>query len=193
MFKQVFATGLLGGIVMFIWGFISHMVLPLGEAGIKTVPNEEFVLAAMRESINSREASVYLFPGYDRNASMTPEQMRAFYERWEQGPTGFLVYHPGGMPAFSPMQLAGELIANFLSALIAAYLLLQAVGRLKSFGGRALFVFVLGLVPFFTVDASYFIWYGFPLDFTLAGLMDQAVGFGLAGLVMAWKLNRAGV
>jgi hypothetical protein len=37
MTKRALLAGLLGGIAMFIWSSLAHMVLPL-EAGIKEIP-----------------------------------------------------------------------------------------------------------------------------------------------------------
>jgi hypothetical protein len=121
---------------------------------------------------------------------MTKEQQNELFQKWEQGPAGFLVYHPEGLPAMSPMQLVTELATNVIAALIAAFLLSQALGTLTGFGSRVLFVALVGVVPFFSVDASYWTWYGFPTNFTLASLLDQAVGFALAGVVMAKMLKQ---
>jgi len=41
---RVFLAGILGGIAMFVWTSIAHTVLPLGEAGIREIPNEKTVL-----------------------------------------------------------------------------------------------------------------------------------------------------
>jgi len=38
--KRIFLAALLGAIAMFIWTSIAHMALPLGEAGIREIPNE---------------------------------------------------------------------------------------------------------------------------------------------------------
>ena len=32
--KGIVIGGLLGGVVMFFWGFVSHMLLPIGSAGL---------------------------------------------------------------------------------------------------------------------------------------------------------------
>ena len=55
--KRIFLAGLLGGIAMFIWTSIAHMALPLGEAGIREIPNEAALLSAMRSSIGKKPAS----------------------------------------------------------------------------------------------------------------------------------------
>ncbi len=41
MAKKVLVGGFVGGIVLFVWGAVSLMVLPLGEVGIKEMPNEQ--------------------------------------------------------------------------------------------------------------------------------------------------------
>ncbi len=47
MTKRVLLAGLLGGIAMYVWTAIAHMILPLGEAGIQEIPNEQAVLAVI--------------------------------------------------------------------------------------------------------------------------------------------------
>jgi hypothetical protein len=44
---KILLAGFLGAVAMFIWTSIAHMALPLGEAGISEIPNEQAVLAAM--------------------------------------------------------------------------------------------------------------------------------------------------
>ena len=37
---RIIFAGFLGAIAMFVWTSIAHMALPLGEAGIRELPNE---------------------------------------------------------------------------------------------------------------------------------------------------------
>lgn len=37
---SIILAGIAGGIAMFIWSFRSHTVLPLGEVGVRMLPNE---------------------------------------------------------------------------------------------------------------------------------------------------------
>ena len=57
--KRIFLAGLLGGIAMFIWTSIAHMALPLGEAGIREIPNEAAVLSAMQSNIAEKPDSIF--------------------------------------------------------------------------------------------------------------------------------------
>ena len=60
---------------MFIWSAIAHMVLPLGEAGVREIPNETAVLSALQGNI-AEQAGLYLFPGMGLGANPTHEQKK---------------------------------------------------------------------------------------------------------------------
>ncbi|HKZ53733.1 MAG TPA: hypothetical protein VJ085_10695 [Candidatus Acidoferrales bacterium] len=186
MAKRIVLGGLAGGVVLFVWGAISHMVLPLGEVGIKVMPNEQPVIAAMRE--NLREPGFYFFPGGGHD--MTPEQQQAWAEEYQRGPNGILIYHPTGSEPLSPTQLLTELLANIAAALVVAFLLGQAAGALAGYGAKVLFVALLGLLPGLDVDVSYWNWYGFPGDYTLAVIADHVIGWLVVGLVLAAIITR---
>ena len=51
MTKRIVVAGVVAGLVLFFWSFISHMVLPLGEVGISSLPADETVSAALRNNI----------------------------------------------------------------------------------------------------------------------------------------------
>ena len=67
---RIFLAGVLGGIAMFIWTSIAHMFLPLGHAGVREIPNEAVVLAAMQTNIGD-QSGLYLFPGFGLGDSPT--------------------------------------------------------------------------------------------------------------------------
>ncbi|HET7440764.1 MAG TPA: hypothetical protein VFJ47_05625, partial [Terriglobales bacterium] len=61
MTKRVLLVGLIGGLGMFVWSAIAHMVLPLGEAGVREVPNEQALLGSMHTTLGEK-SGMYLFP-----------------------------------------------------------------------------------------------------------------------------------
>ena len=178
--RKILISGIVGGIVVFIWGVISHVVLPIGEAGIRTIPNEDVVIRAMKETIH--EPGLYFFPGLDMSREPTSAEQQAWEAKYRAGPTGILVYHPRGEQPLSPRQLITELVSNVMGALIAAFLLSLTA---TSFGVRALFVALLGLFCWLSISVSYWNWYRFPTAFIAAEGIDQIVGWLLAGLTMA--------
>ncbi|MBI4547620.1 MAG: hypothetical protein HY707_06560 [Ignavibacteriae bacterium] len=191
--SKLLIASLLGGAVLFIWGALSHMVLGLGEASIKPIPNERAVLTAMQDNI--REPGFYFFPGMESSPNMTKEDQEAAMKRWEEkysvGPYGILIYHPDGTQPLSPKQLLIELLSDILAAFLAAFLLARALGGLSGFGGRVLFVTLLGLFAWMAIEIAYWNWYGFPFGYAFSSLIDQIVGFFLVGLVLATMIKKA--
>jgi hypothetical protein len=178
--SRVMLGGLLAGVVVFFWGAVSHMALPLGTMGIHQIPNEDGMLAAFRGSITA--PGVYFFPGLDHSKPASKSETEAVYAKIKQGPTGILVIHPEGGEAMSPRQLGTELATNVGCALLAAWLLTHVV---SGYARRVLFVTLLGVFGFVTVSVPYWNWYGFSTDFTAAEAIDQIVGWFLAGLILA--------
>ncbi len=177
---RVVVGGLIAGVVVFIWGAVSHMALPLGTMGIRQIPNEDGVIAAFRGSIT--QPGFYFFPGLDHSKPVSKSEYEAALAKIQQGPTGVLVIQPGGAEAMSPRQLGTELATNVVSALLAASLLIHVR---SGYVGRVLFVTLLGVFAFVTVNVPYWNWYGFPTDFLVGEAIDQVVGWFLAGLVLA--------
>jgi hypothetical protein len=173
-----------GGIVVFVWSAASHMALGLGTAGIRSIPNEERVAQAIRGVVT--EPGLYFFPGFDPSRKMTPEEEKAWTERYRRGPSGILVVEPGGREPMEPTQLVIELLADILAAGVAAFILAGLGGP---FLARAGAVGLLGVFEWADVNVSYWNWYKFPTVYTGAALVEQVVGWTLAGLAMALILR----
>lgn len=185
---RVVIAGLLGGVVFFIWGAVAHMMLPIGEMGMKEPTSEDAVLAGVRDNLPGE--GVYMVPGLSP-AQMEDEAAVAAYSRKAvASPYAFIVYQPQGR---DNMAMGGNLALQFasdtLSALAVAFVL--ALGAF-GFGKRVLVSGVLGLFSWLTISVPYANWYRFPMDFTLGNLVEQVAGWLLAGLVMAWWLGRKG-
>ncbi|HTY58076.1 MAG TPA: hypothetical protein VMF59_04630, partial [Bacteroidota bacterium] len=58
--KKIMLGGLVGGILMFIWSAAAWMVLPIHTSNIRTMANEDSVIAAMKTGMDRN--SVYMFP-----------------------------------------------------------------------------------------------------------------------------------
>lgn len=83
----------------------------------------------------------------------------------------------------SPAQLLTEFGSNIAAALVAAFLLADAA--IAALSLRVLFVALLGLFTGLDLHASYWTWYGFPTDYTLANIFNNVVAWTLAGLALA--------
>ncbi len=98
---KILLAGILGGIAMFIWTSIAHLGLPLGEAGIRKIPNESAVLSAMQSNIGE-QTGLYIFPGPGMGKNATRQEkneaMKRMREKLAVNPSGILMYHAPGRP-----------------------------------------------------------------------------------------------
>lgn len=184
--KKVLLPGIIGGLTVFVWSFISHMVLPIGDMGVKAVTvNDEVIISAMKS--NMQEPGLYMLPGVDMKTA-TAEQQTAWQAKWQAGPTAFIAYSPTGGEAMSPGQLLRQLLFQILCALIAAFIISATVASLVN---RALMVMLMGVFAWLTVNVPQWNWYGFPVSFTIGQGLDHLIGWLIGGLVIAWLIGRA--
>jgi hypothetical protein len=108
--------------------------------------------------------------------------MEARMHKVETGPSGLLVYHPSFQFSFGKALLT-ELSTNIIQVLLAVILLGQT--SLTSFAARWRFIAVAGVLAAISTNISYWNWYGFPGNYTLAYICTVAMGFVVAGLVAA--------
>ena len=180
---RLIIAALVGGIVMFMWGFVSHMYLGV-ESDIKSIPNEDAVLAQMKT--NMSEPGIYFVPGMDMTHPPTDEQWAGFTKKVEAGPTAFIVYHPTGETPFSAKQLIIEFGSNVFAALIVGLIL---VWSSPSIGKRIAIATLIGLAGWASIDISYWDWYRFPGNFISGEMIEQVFGWLLTGAAMAFILR----
>jgi hypothetical protein len=192
MTKRIILAGILGGIAMFIWTSIAHMVLPLGEAGIREIPNEAAVLEALQTNLGGTRG-LYIFPGPGLGPNPTrqekSESMKHMGEKIAHNPSGILMYHPAGRTLNIGCLLGTEFATELLESLLVVFLLAQA--RLSTFGGRLGFVTVAGILAAIATNVSYWNWYGFPKRYTAAYMFTQVVGFFVIGLIAAFVFRNS--
>ena len=188
---KILLTGILGGIGMFIWTSVAHMALPLGEAGIREIPNESAVLSAMQSNIGDR-TGLYIFPGPGVGKNATRQEkndtMKHMVEKIAANPSGILMYHAPGRPFTIGKWLGIEFGTELLQAILVVFLLAQT--RIVNFAGRIGFVVVAGILAAITTNVSYWNWYGFPCVYTASYMFIQIVGFFLVGIVAALLLPK---
>ena len=188
---RILVAGIAGGIVMFVWTSIAHMALPLGEAGIREIPNESAVLSAMQSSMGDK-TGLYIFPGLgvgkDATRDKKNEAMKQMQQRIAANPSGILMYHPPGRPFAFGKSLVVEFSTEVLQAILVIWLLAQT--RIGGFAGRVGFVLIAGIMAAITTNVSYWNWYGFPGVYTASYILIEIVSFVLVGVIAALVLRR---
>jgi hypothetical protein len=182
--RRTFLAGVLGAIAMFMWMFIAHMITPLGMTGIQQVPNEQGVLAAMSATLGSHPG-LYMYPALGVSASAPMAERNAAMKEYEKklatNPSGILLYKPAGAKGMQSSQLLIEFLKELIMSLILVSLLAQT--RITSFIGKVSFITGAGLVAAISTNISYWNWYGFPTNYTMAYMTTDLVGCICVGIV----------
>jgi len=184
MTMRTLIAGVLGGIAMFIWATIAHTILPLGEIGISQMQDDGPAIQAMQAATGDK-AGLYIFPAW---GSEEPD-MAEYDATLATSPSGVLIYHPAGRNGLFVQNLAVEFVNEVILTILVAYLL--AMAAVTGFVARMSFVAVVGVLAALASNASYWNWYGFPLDYTLATMFVEFVGYLAAGAAIAWWFGRS--
>jgi hypothetical protein len=176
---RVVVAALLGGLTVFFWGFLSHMVFEVGEMGVSKLPNEAAVLAALQQNVPA--GGLYLFPMEE-----DPEKWEAAYAN---NPSGIASLAPAGTPLAFGRRMGLELVTNVVGTLFAV-LLLGGAGALATVAQRVYAGAALGAFASVSINASYSIWYNFPTAYLVGQTFDQIVSWVLGLLVAGWWLAR---
>jgi hypothetical protein len=180
---RIIIAGFLGAVVLFIWGFISWAVLPWNAQTMHTLPNEEAVMSVLKSG--NLETGLYRIPG---EMGKDEAARKAQYAKMETGPIAMIHYSTEGMSGPSYM-LKGFLVYLF-SAIIAASLLGKLSWSLASkYRARVKYVMILGFFLAIAGHIGDWAWFGNSASFTLALVINDIIGWTLAGLVIGWRMK----
>ena len=173
--KTQLIGGLVGGVILFVWGALVWDVFPLHSSWMKTAANEDSILAVMKESMGPQ--GVYLLPAMPVKSGRTPEELKTAEKEWarkvEAGPNVLVV------------QMIAGLLISCLSAFVASWLLARSTAFNEGYLARVAFCGVLGVFISLVTHLANFNWFGYPGDYTTAMILDSVGGWVLAGLGIA--------
>lgn len=183
---RVIIAALLGGIVLFAWGFAAHMLLPIGEMGVNQPQDEDVVLASVKTGLPT--PGIYMLPSMSPDKWGDEAAMKTWAEKAKVNPYAYVVVAPAlPDPAAMGPQLIKQFACNVFGSLIVAWLLAATAwgfgARVLGAAGMGVFAWVASVVPMWN-------WYRFPTDFMIGGLIEQGVGWLLGGIAIAWWLGR---
>jgi hypothetical protein len=179
--KKNIIAGVVGGIILWVWGFLAWVVLPLHTTTMPNVPNEDVVMEVLKNNLPSE--AVYVFPGMPTD--MSHASKAAYEEKYKRGPRGMIIYNPKGDEPMMASEMISGLIIFMISAYLAAWLLSRSTAITASFFSRVVFCGLLGVLMSFYGHLSAWNWMGFPFNYTTAQIADAIIGWLLAGLGIA--------
>jgi hypothetical protein len=185
MSARFILAGVLGGLAMFIWGAMSHMLLPWHEATMQTFRDEDLVAEVLMKE--APVSGIYVAPMAGMlEEGLTSEQkdqrMNEAWEKGKQGPNIFLSFHREGKDG-----MAMPMILDYLVLVVMSFLmlfLLQAVPQL-TWMGKVLFVVIAGTAGMALVQLEQGIWWSFTWGYVLVNIVDGAIRWAVGGMVLA--------
>lgn len=183
MLKQILLGTLVGAVTIFAVSSIWHMVLPFSETGFHNVPHEDLIMTALRLDI--KETGIYMFPGVDVAKQNDPAEQKRWGDKFRQGPTGLIIFRPGGTEFSFPKLLVNQFCFQLAAAFVLSCLLAMSAGALPAYGKRVLFVALIAVFGSLIIDLPYWNWYGFPGNYTAAHFCEFLITWGITGFALA--------
>jgi hypothetical protein len=191
MGKRILLGTLVGSIVVFVVSAAWHMFSGLGEIGVKALPGEDTVRAELHTSLH--DPGLYFFPAPDMSPGRTKEKVKAdeaaYLEKYRSGPSGILVYRPGGEALNFGKLLGYQFLFGLAGAFVVAWILALTAAS-TTFGSRAWLVLLIAFFGGIIYALPEWNWYGFPASYTIASIASQVVSWGIGGLALAAIVKR---
>lgn len=178
--KKLLLGSILGGLIIFIWQFLSFALLELHRPASQYTPKQEEILSFLNTQFT--ESGSYVVPNYPDDASTQEKQDLS--KSSEGKPWAVISYHKT-MEADMTMNM----IRGFLIDIVMAGLLCWIIARFadRSYANIVMTALAVGLISFFFVPYTNHIW--FPSFDLNAYLIDAIVPWTLVGLVLGAIYN----
>lgn len=131
-----------------------------------------------------QETGVYYFPPM---TSMRPDEteMESYTELHKSSPSGMIFYNAEHLDPMSPTRLFIGFLVDVGAAFFATLLLIVALPSLPRYWGRVVFVAALGAFAIFSTRMVDGVFLNLPPRWTVNMILDTAISWTLAGLVLA--------
>ncbi len=185
MFINLLKGSVGGGIILFLWGALSWMLLPWHVATFEKFVDEEMVAIVLGS--NANDSGVYLLPNlYPRDPNASPEQQAKAEaeakQRMKLGPFVFASIKLDGTDPDMDAALWQTFAADLVAALLATWLLSQTSGL--GYWQRVLFVTAIGLTGGLIGHMPNWIWWQFPTGYTAVAMADTLLAWVGLGRVI---------
>lgn len=179
--KKVIIGSIVGGIILFIWQFLSWSLLDMHHAMKKYTPNQDSILHFLSSQLP--DEGTYMLPTMKEGASMDDYQKLSAENAGK--PWAMVAYHKSLNVEMTPNMIRGILVDIVTIALFCWILSGLANPR---FGNIFVISILIGLIGFFSLPYTNSIWYKNP-DIN-AHLVDAIASWGLIGIWLGWWYGR---
>lgn len=181
--KNWIIAALVGGIIIFLWQFVSWTVSGIHSGSFRYHPQQNEIMSTL--SNHFTETGVYLLPTSPPDASS--EDMEKLYNESLGKPMASVMYIKS-----NDSNMAGSMIRGFLVDVLLVLILIYILTRngtpnmlRMTTGAIAVGLFTWLWGPYTTHN-----WFQMPWDAITGHLVDAIFAWGIVGLWVGWYLNR---
>lgn len=179
--KKWIVAPLVGGIILFIWQFLSWSMINLHQSTQQYSPKQDVLMNTLK-SEGIKEGG-YIIPMLPPTAST--EEWQQFMKEAEGKPWASIQYH-NSLKNNMGMNMFRGMITNFITVLLLCWILMRM--QAPAFSTIVMASLFTGLIVFLNAAYTNFIWYeGFDI---WGHLLDSVVSWGLCGVWLGWWLRR---
>ena len=178
--KKLLVGAIVGGIIIFLWQFLSFAALDLHSDAQRYTPKQDTLLNVLRSNLTEGK---YYLPGVPENASSDDEAK--LMEQMVGKDWAIIDYHA---------KYENDMVMNLIRSLLANIIIVYLLGWILTRGGPLSFSTILlasiftGLIAFLNFPYANFIWFKSPGIW--ADLKDGIIPWAVTGAWLGWWLNR---
>ena len=177
--RKLLLGALLGGLILFLWQFLSWSVLGIHSREMQHAPNQEAVLQALSENLPGE--GDYFLPLAPPGA--TPAEQREAMSSGVGKPWAQISYH-AAMQNNMGLNMVRNYVADVLAAFLFGWLLLRFARR--DLQTAVLAAMAVALTGYLTIAYLNSVWFE---RASIGQLLDSLVSWGLVGAWMGWWLR----
>ncbi len=160
---------------------ISWAFLPWHVNSFKNLSNADAFVSQMKNTIT--EPGIYRYPGMPAEA--TAAALNEMAGKYAAGPViSFMIYNPTGVPMMNPLEFVSGFIINYLSAFVAAFLLVNSQFKNKKYFARVFFVLLISVFAALVGPLIEWNWLMFPAAYSFGVALDYLITWCFADLVL---------
>lgn len=181
--KKIIIGGLVGGLLMFLWQFVSWTAIDMHRPVQGYTPKQDSILSYL--SSNLTEGG-YLLPSVPEGTSSEEEYNRSVQQMGK--PWASIQYHASFDMDMNKMYM--NMLKSLLSGVIMIWMFCWIISKWsqRSFGSILIASLFTGLIVFINAPYSLHIWYQ-TFD-VKASLTDALASWGICGIWLGWWMRK---
>ncbi len=182
--KKTIIAAIVGGIIIFLWQFLSWGILDLHKSAYRYTANQAVLLDALEK--NLPEEGGYYLPKIADNSS-SEEWDKAMKES-DGKPWATIQYHK--VAQMNPTAMMKNMARGLVVDIIMIWLFCWILGKMNMAGFSTIFTscIMMGFIVFFNTAYTGNIWYKW-FDI-MAFFTDAMASWGICGLWLGWYLKK---